>query len=314
MKNYVELLKGHFEGTGLSGFVTCFSQWDEKKQLNYIVSCFKRYAKKQAKYLAEKHDMDLVECQCFIVSGLYSIFTKRQKFLLKKYGNFSSLNYFAMKKVFSSLRISYAKVNFLEGGFYHNDAINLPEVNATFKDKEGDSYTLKIHGAIKHGATLEKTINKATSTQSMDLVDILQREINRDSRREQKVINAVYALNIEGDTTIQDNSFDYMTKDEQKKVREKMKAMAEDEKNNVIKAQELTKLHGYYLTPEEYVLNKYRTGDNGAAAYIIPLRLKAILMSREALNKSELEYLRRWKIQNGCKIARIEDLREYFLI
>ena len=313
MKNYVELLKGHFEGTGSSGFVTCFSQWDEKKQLGYIVSCFNKYARKQAKYLADKHDMDFTECQCFIVSGLYSIFTKRQKFLLKKYGNFSSLNYFAMKKVFSSLRISYAKVNFLEGGIYHNDKINLPEVNATFKDNEGDSYTLKIHGAIKHGATLEKTINKATSAQSMDLIDILQREINRDSRREQKIINAIYSLNIEGET-IKDNSFDYMTKDEQKKVKEKMKAMAEDEKNNVIKAQELTKLHGYYMTPEEYVLNKYRTGDNGAAAYSIPSRLKTILMKREALSKSEQEYLRRWKIQNGCKIARIEDLREYFLM
>ena len=314
MKNYVELLKGHFQATGSSGFVTCFSQWAEKKQLNYIVSCFNKYAKKQAKYLADKHDMDLVECQCFIVSGLYSIFTKRQKFLLKKYGNFSSLNYFAMKKVFSSLRISYAKVNFLEGGFYHNDKINLPEVKATFKDREGDSYTFKVHGAIKHGATLEKTISGSTSTQSMDLVDILQREINRDSRREQKVINAVYALNIEGATTIQNNSFDYMTKDEQKKVKEKMKAMAEEEKNNVVKAQELTKLHGYYMTPEEYILNKYRVGDNGAAAYSIPSRLKTILMKREALSKSEQEYLRRWKIQNGCKIARIEDLREYFLM
>lgn len=313
MKNYAELLKGHFEGTGLSGFVACFNQWDEKKQLNYIVSCFERYAKKQAKYLADKHDMDLVECQCFIVSGLYSIFIKRQKFLLKKYGSFSSLNYFAMKKVFTSLRISYAKVNFLEGGFYHKDALNLPEVNATFKDKEGDSYTLKIHGAIKHGATLEKTITKSTSTQSMDLIDILQREINRDSRREQKVINAVYALNIEG-ATIQDNSLDYLPKDEQKKVKEKMKAMAEDEKNNVIKAQELTKLHGYYLTPEEYVLNKYRAGDNGAAAYTIPARLKAILMTRDALSKSEQEFLRRWKIQNGCKAVRIEDLRKYFLM
>lgn len=313
MKNYVELLKGRFEGTGASGFITCFSQWDEKKQLNYIVSCFSRYAKKQSKYLADKHDMDLVECQCFIVSGLYSIFTKRQKFLLKKYGSFSSLNYFAMKKVFTSLRISYTKVNFLEGGFYHNDALNLPEVNATFKDKEGDRYTLKIHGAIKHGATLEKTIDKSTSTKLMDLVDILQREINRDSRRAQNVVNAIYALNIEG-ATIQDNSLDYLPKDEQKKVKEKMKAMAEEEKNNVIKAEEITKLHGYYLTPEEYVLNKYRAGDNGAAAYTIPPRLRTILLTREALNKSEQEYLRRWKIQNGCKIARIEDLRKYFLM
>lgn len=310
MRNYMELLRLKNGSNGFDSYAINFSKMDESKQIDYVWNKFTSYAKKRAKYFFKKHSMDLLECESFISSGLFDLFLNKKKNLIKKYGDFSAVNYYALKRVFTWLKITVAKVNYIEGGIYLNTKCKLPESEISFKDAEGSVYKYVIPAINRHD-TLDKTITKTIPTQNMDLIDILQRVINRESRAEQKIRNAIYELQVRENITVQNNSKDYMTEFELKEVRRMEKKLLEESSNTFVKVQELTRLSGHYATPEESLINKCEHEKSLLLAG--GERFKNILESKKPISKMEREFLRRWRHHNGCGNVRIEDLREYFL-
>lgn len=259
---------------------------DEKKRLEWAFNRFYEYGKKRAKYIARKHDLSEIEAVSLIPSGLMAKCLKLYEAEKNKY-NYNALIVDCVARVFGIVKASIARLNFNQGGVYcmsHWSTDNmeyLPNVGAVFQESK----------------LIEKPNLKGGK--QIDIIDILEQWENRSSRTEQKIRNAIFSLNCEG---IKINS-ENMSDEEREQVETRKKELARAS----IKAVEITRLSGYYETPEEALINKCNMSK-------LDTRLKNILFSRDEINDSDKKYLRRWKRRNGCGIVRIEDLREYFLM
>lgn len=260
---------------------------DEKKRLEWAFNRFYEYGKKRAKYIARKHDLSEVEMIGLIPSGLMAKCLELYEAEKSKNNVYNALIVDCVARVFGIVKASLARLNFNQGGVYsmsHWSTDNmeyLPNVGAVFQESK----------------LIEKPNLKGGK--QVDIIDILEQWENRSSRTEQKIRNAIFSLNCDG---IKINS-ESMSDDEKKQVEERKKELARAS----VKAVEITRLSGYYATPEEELLHNCDTAK-------LDTRLKNILFSRDEISDSDKKYLRRWKRRNGCGTVRIEDLREYFLM
>lgn len=186
----------------------------EKRRLEWAFNRFYEYGKKRAKYLAAKHDLSEVETTSLIPSGLMTKCLELYE-IEKNSGNvYNGLILDCVARVFGIVKASIARLNFNQGGIFHESAL------------------------------IEKPNLKGGK--QIDILDILEQWENRSSRTEQKIRNAIYSLNCEGVKINSENMSD--EKREQVEARKKELARAS------IKAQEITNLSGHYLTPEEQLL------------------------------------------------------------
>lgn len=259
---------------------------DEKKRLEWAFNRFYEYGKKRAKYLARKHDLSEVEASSLIPSGLMAKCLELYEIEKSKH-NYNGLIVDCVARIFGIVKASIARLNFNQGGIYSKAHISTDNME----------YLPNV-GAVFHESKLIEKPNLKGGKQ-VDVIDILEQWENRSSRTEQKIRNAVYSLNCDGVHI----NFENMSDDEKKQVEERKKELAKAS----IKAVEITRLSGYYETPEEALIYKCNMAK-------LDTRFKNILFSREEISDSDKKYLRRWKRRNGCGDVRIEDLREYFLM
>ena len=259
---------------------------DEKKRLEWAFNRFYEYGKKRAKYLAVKHDLSEVEAVSLIPSGLMAKCLELYETEKSKY-NYNALIVDCVSRIFGIVKASIARLNFNQGGIYSRAHVST----------DNTEYLPNV-GAVFHESKLIEKPNLKGGKQ-VDIIDILEQWENRSSRTEQKIRNAIYSLNCDGVKINSEN----MSDDEKKQVEERKKELAKAS----VKAVEITRLSGYYATPEEELINK-------CSMARLDTRFKNILFSREEISDSDKKYLRRWKRRNGCDTVRVEDLREYFLM
>lgn len=259
---------------------------NEKKRLEWAFNRFYAYGKKRAKYIARKHDLSEIEAVSLIPSGLMAKCLELYENEKNK-NNYNALIVDCVAHVFGIVKASIARLNFNQGGVYSKAHVStdnmeyLPNVGAVFQESK----------------LIEKPNLKGGK--QVDIIDILGQWENRSSRTEQKIRNAIYSLNCDGVKINSEN----MSDEERKQVETRKKELAKAS----IKAVEITRLSGYYATPEEELLHNCDMAK-------LDTRFKNILFSRDELSDSDKKYLRRWKRRNGCNTVRVEDLREYFLM
>lgn len=259
----------------------------EKKRLEWAFNRFYEYGKKRAEYLAVKHDLSIIETESLIPSGLMAKCLELYE-AEKSSGNlYNALIIDCAARVFGIVKASIARLNFSKGGVYSQAHIST----------DNTEYLPNV-GAIFHESKLIEKPNLNVAGEQIDVIDILNQWENRSSRTEQKIRNAIYSLNCDGVKI----NVESMSDDEKKQVETRKKELAKAS----IKAAELTRLSGYYETPEESLINKCEVAK-------LDTRFKNILFNRDELSASDKMYLKRWKRRNGCEGVRIEDLREYFI-
>lgn len=191
------------EKTKINGTMAQVSNMELVSRETWVYRQFMSYAHKVSKYVASRHGLNDVECECYIASGLYDKFLKlRAKTLETCDGiHYNAIEYIECKHVLSLVRLVVNELNF-KNATIEKIGLCLPETEISFKN--GPKYTLK---GVNIPDSIEYENISKMATRKIDIIDLLKQWENRDSRSEsRKVRQFTRYIDDEGNTTSEETT------------------------------------------------------------------------------------------------------------
>ena len=175
MKNFIN------EKTRITGLMVQLSALDTDARELWAFNQFKAYAHKNARYVAERHDMSVEYCEGYVTSGLYFKFLElRNKAIEDADGvHYNAVEYCACRHVLALVRKVVNNLNFVGAGTYENiSAWASPSFSIGLPS--GAVYSVSV---IDHKAHTELNKPDIISTRRVDIVDLVEQWENREARK-----------------------------------------------------------------------------------------------------------------------------------
>jgi hypothetical protein len=155
----------------------------ENEIMTIFYNSFFDYGKSCAKYIAYKHNMDIIECACYIASGLYQLLLKR----IEQLKNDNTLNnnmrfliaFFGTQKLVKKIM---AMTNY--SSYFKNNKLSYGDdlkVNGHTVGSE-TVYRMNKYKYSNNKYSEYRNVKKV-NTNIIDIVDVLEQKENRDSKK-----------------------------------------------------------------------------------------------------------------------------------